>query len=199
MCVSHSWNVCVCLFSQSASVTRWEIKGSRVSLFFLPWFSSRLPPPHPPPFALPPLPPPLPHPPPPLLLHPLLASLSPPLPNYSLIFLPARLLNPLCILFLFLGHGCCFLSVRVEVRSACVCVQPRPPLFHSLSLSLPLLSLISMLIRKVTNQYIQWPGLAIDTISIHLPLALHCYTHTHMHTVTRTNIQLEDCLGWGGP
>lgn len=69
------------------------------------------------------------------------------------------------------------------------------PLFHSLSLSLSLRSLISMLIRKVTNQYIQWPGLAIDTISIHLPLTLLLNTHKEGHT--HTNTQLVDVVGAG--
>lgn len=153
MCVSHSRKVCVSLSSQSASVTRWGIKGSRVSLFFLPWFSSQVAPPS--------------HPPPPFCIYTpssssssssssslaCLASLSPPLPNHSLIFLPRSAVKSTLHPLLLRGRGGCFPSVRPSEarRGLCVCVQSRPPLFHSLSLSLSLPSLFNQHVNKKGN------------------------------------------------
>ena len=77
--------------------------------------------------------------------------------------------------------------------------------------SLSLLALISMLIRKVTNQYIQWPGLAIDTISstpftlprLNTQTQTHTSTpHTHIKTNKHTKFKhytwalFSNCNGW---
>lgn len=166
------------------------IKGSGVSSSALFAFSSFSGQPTPTTPTTPP--PPQPH---------LFLLLSPPLPNYSLIFpsSPSRLIHSASSslfsqgFFLHSGGGCGSGSgngsggsrpVRSEAWVGCVCISLVRLSLHCLPLlALSLPSLISMLIRKVTNQYIQWPGLAIDTISIHLPLAAK-----HTHTVTRKQL-----------
>lgn len=133
--------------------------------------------------------------------HPHLFLLhSPPLPNYSPVFpsSPSRLIHSASsslfsqVFFgLHPGGGRGSDSggsrpVRSEAWVGCVCsilVRLSLHCLPLLALSLP--SLISMLIRKVTNQYIQWSGLAIDTISIHLPLAA---PPLNTHTVTRKQL-----------
>lgn len=144
--------VCISLSSKPVSQCN-SVGDQRKQAFslFLAWVSSQVAPP-PTNTTTPPslcihYPPPLPHPPPSLLLHPLLVSLSPPLPNDSLILGPPRPLNPLCILFSYLATAAA--SLRPSEARRGVCVDAASSASFTPSLSLP--SLFNQHVNKKGN------------------------------------------------